>query len=198
MVATLCCRRQVVLLDGEGLAGYDTDAHRELWRFPWDTQQGINVAQPLVLDENRVFISSGYGVGCAMLKVTESRGEWSVNPLWGPRLTMRCKFTSPVAHKGFLYGLDEGILVCLDESGTRQWKGGRYGHGQLLITENLLLILSESGSLVLVEANPEAPHELGRLPVFEHKTWNSPALAGGRAFLRNDREMACYDLREQE
>jgi len=196
MLATLCGRRQVVLLDGEGLAGYDPEAHRELWRFPWETQQGINVAQPLVVDGNRVFISSGYGVGCAMLKVSEERGKWSVTPLWR-NLFMRCKFTSPVAAKGFLYGLDEGILVCLDQdSGTRRWKGGRYGHGQLLLADDLLLILSESGSLVLVEANPEAPRELGRLPVFDHKTWNCPALAGGRAFLRNDREMACYELRE--
>ena len=121
-----------------------------------------------------------------------------MEPVWRNK-KMRCKFTSPVAHRSFLYGLDEGILVCLDqETGEQKWKGGRYGHGQLLLAEDLLVILSEQGNLVLVEATPEGHRELGKFPALEGKTWNPPALAGGKAFVRNDNEMACYDLRAKE
>src|SRR5207245_10093161 len=112
--------------------------------------QGINVAQPVVLGGERVFISTGYEKGCALLKVSEAGGKCSVKELWSNR-AMRCKFTSPVLYQGHLYGLDEGILVCLDaQKGERKWKGGRYGHGQLLIADDLLVILSETpGKLVL-------------------------------------------------
>jgi len=194
MLATLAGVRQILLLDGEGLAGYDAGTGQELWRFPWETNQDINVAQPLVLDGDRVFISSGYGVGCALLEITQRDGKWAVQPVWRKR-TMRCKFTSPVARGGHLYGLDEGILVCLDEkTGERQWRDGRYGHGQLLLSGDLLVILAESGELALVEASPAAYRELGRIAVFESKTWNCPALANGNVYVRNDQDMACYDL----
>jgi outer membrane protein assembly factor BamB len=96
---------------------------------------------------------------------------------------------------GYVYGLDEGILTCIDqEKGERKWIGRRYGHGQLLLSGDLLVIMAETGELALVEASPAGFHELGRIPVFEEKTWNCPALAGGKAYLRNDQEMACFDL----
>ena len=195
MLATLAGRRQVLLLDGEQLGGYDAATASPLWHFPWNTQQGINVAQPLVLDGDRVYISSGYSVGCALVRVAETGGHWSVEPVW-QNTAMHCKFTSPVAYQGFLYGLDEGILVCVDaQTGKRQWKAGRYGHGQLLLTDDLLLILADSGELVLVEATPKGHHELGRIQALEGRTWNMPVLVDGKAYLRNDVEMACYDLR---
>jgi outer membrane protein assembly factor BamB len=198
MLTRLTGRRQILLLDGEILAGYDPETGKELWRFPWPTYQDINVAQPVVLDGDRIFISSGYDHGCAMLRVTKSADKWSVAALWQNK-NMRCKFTSPVAYKGFLYGLDEGILTCVDqETGKRHWRDGRYGHGQLLLAADLLLILSESGKLVLVEATAQGHHELGSIPALEGKTWNNPALAAGRALLRNNEEMACYVLSEPE
>ncbi|HXG12502.1 MAG TPA: PQQ-binding-like beta-propeller repeat protein [Gemmataceae bacterium] len=194
MLATLAGRRQILLFDGEGLGGYDAATGAELWRYPWQTHMGINVAQPVVLDGDRVFISSGYNVGGALLRIREKDGQWSVEPLWKNTL-MRCKFTSPVAREGYLYGLDDGVLVCLDqETGKRAWRGDRYGHGQVLLADDLLLVLSETGELVLVEATPEAYRELGRFAALEGKTWNVPALAGGKVYVRNDREMACYDL----
>ena len=194
MLATLAGVRQILLFDGERLAGYDAGTGEELWHFDWQTNQDINVAQPLVLEGDRVFVTSGYGVGCAMLKLTYSDGRWEVRALWRKR-TLRCKFTSPVALAGYLYGLDEGVLTCIDqEKGERKWIGRRYGHGQLLLSGDLLVIMAETGELALVEANPAAFRELGRITVFEGKTWNCPALAGGKAYLRNDQEMAAYDL----
>jgi outer membrane protein assembly factor BamB len=194
MLATLAGRRQVILLDGESLAGYDAESGQDLWQFPWQTFQNINAAQPLVLTGDRIFISSGYDHGCAMLRIAKSAGTYTVEPLWQNK-NMQCKFASPVSYQGFLYGLDEGILTCVDaETGQRKWKDGRYGHGQLLLVEDLLLILSETGRLVLVPATPDGRRELGNIRALEDKTWNNPALADGKAFLRNSEEMACYDL----
>ena len=195
MLATLLGRRQIVLFDGQGIAGYDDRGAGELWRFPWETNQMINVAQPVVLDDGQVFISSGYGVGSALLRIRQQGSQWSVAPPAWESTKMRCKFTSPVLYQGHLYGLDDGILACLDqESGTRKWKRGRYGHGQILLVEDLLLVLGESGVVALVQASAERYLELGRVSALTGKTWNTPALAGTQLFVRNHREMACYEL----
>jgi outer membrane protein assembly factor BamB len=193
VIANLCGTGQLLVFGGDGLTGYDPKAGRELWHHPWVAMppEGINVAQPLVLDGDRVFISTGYGVGCAMLRIKK---DDKPEVLWQNQL-VRCKFTSPLHRDGYLYGLDEGILTCLDaKTGVRKWKGGRYGHGQILLVGEHILVLSESGDLVLVEATPEHHRELGKFPALEGKTWNPPALSQGFAFVRNDTEMACYEL----
>jgi outer membrane protein assembly factor BamB len=194
MLATLGGKQQILLFDGEGVRGFDASGGGELWHFDWVTQMGMNITQPLVLDGDRVFVTSAYDVGCAMLQVTESAGQWAVKPLWQNKV-MRCKLSSPVAYQGHIYGLDEGILACVDQqTGARKWRDGRYRHGQVLLVNDLLLILSEQGQLAIVEASPTGFHELGKIAVFDDKTWNYHAMAGGKVFLRNHREMACYDL----
>jgi len=197
MLADLAGKRQILLLDGEQIGGYDNADGHSLWQYPWKTNIDINAAQPLVLEGDKVFVSSGYDKGCALLKVSESGGKWSVAAEWGnpPSLALRCKFSSPVARNGFIYGLDEGTLVCLDaKTGKRKWKGSRHGHGQLLLVDDLLVILSETGKLALVEATPEAERKLGSFQAIEGKTWNNFAIADGKAYIRNADEMACYDL----
>jgi outer membrane protein assembly factor BamB len=196
MLATLAGKLQILVLDAECLGGYDPKDGKFLWKFAWPIGNGVNVAQPLVLSEDRVFISSSYDVAAgAMVKVTLKDGEWEAKELW-KNSNMRCKFTSPVFYQGDIYGLDEGILACVDaSSGKRKWRDGRYGHGQILLTGDLILILSETGKLVLVQAAPDAHHELGSIPIFkDDKTWNHLALANGVAYLRNHLEMAAYEL----
>ena len=108
---------------------------------------------------------------------------------------LKNKFTSSVLHNSHLYGLDEDILVCLDaETGERRWKDGRYGYGQVLLANGHLLILCGDGDLALVQALPDRHVELARLPAIKGKTWNHPALAGGKLLVRNAIEMACFDL----
>lgn len=196
MLATLGGKRQILLFDGEGLSGYDpADRGKQLWRYPWPVQERINASQPLVLGGDRVLISSGYGVGSAVLQIKQDGGKWTVEPIWQNR-KMRCKFSSPVLHEDHVYGLDEGILVCLNvKTGERKWRGERYGHGQMLLTDGHLVITSEDGELALVKATPDGYQELTRIQAIEGRTWNLPALADGLALVRNHREMACYDLR---
>jgi outer membrane protein assembly factor BamB len=91
--------------------------------------------------------------------------------------------------------LDDGILACLDlATGDRKWKDGRYGHGQVLLADDVLLVQTEPGPVALVEANPSEYRELARLGALSSKTWNTPALAGDLLLVRNDQEAVCYRL----
>ncbi len=111
---------------------------------------------------------------------------------------MKNRQSSSVLHDGFIYGLDEGILACLDAAtGELKWKGGRYGHGQLLLAGDHLVVITEDGELVLVAASPERLQEVARVPALEGDTWNVPAFADGILLVRNTEEMAAFDLRVQ-
>ena len=117
------------------------------------------------------------------------------HPVWENK-RMKNKFNGSVLEKGHLYGLDEGILTCLDvETGERKWKGGRYGYGQILLAGGNIIVLTEKGDLVLVEATPDDHRELVRFSAIQGKTWNYPAITDGRLLVRNTTEMACFDLR---
>ena len=125
---------------------------------------------------------------------TYVEGGVQVEELWESR-RLKSKFASMVHHEGTVYGLDDGVLVALDpETGERLWKRGRYGHGQLILVGGLLLIQTEKGDVVLVEATPIEHRELSRLAALTDKTWNPPALAGRYLLVRNAREAACYEL----
>jgi outer membrane protein assembly factor BamB len=108
---------------------------------------------------------------------------------------MKNKFNSSVNYNGYVYGLDEGILTCLDvNTGDRKWKGGRYGYGQVLVASGNLIVTSDSGDLALVKASPDAYTEVARFSALQGKTWNIPAIADGRLLVRNANEMAAYDI----
>ena len=130
-----------------------------------------------------------------MVKVSRSAGgTWRADLVWETR-QLKAKFTQVVAHRGFLYGLDEGVLVCLDpKDGERRWKSGRYGHGQVLLVDDLLLVQAEDGEVVLVEPGPERHVELARFQAVEGRAWATPALVGDLLLVRGDVEAACYRL----
>ena len=90
---------------------------------------------------------------------------------------------------------DAGILVCVDlTEGKPCWKDGRFGHAQLVLIGHLFLVLAENGELVLLDLTPEHLKELGRLTLFERRTWNVPSVAGNRLFARNYSEAVCIEL----
>ena len=78
---------------------------------------------------------------------------------------MKNKFNSSVLHEGYVYGLDEGILTCLDvNTGARKWKGGRYGYGQVILASGHLIVMSDAGELALVKLRPRNTPRLPALP----------------------------------
>ncbi len=123
-------------------------------------------------------------------------GDWSVTALWAQRRSLRTKLTTAVVRDGYAFGLSDGMLECVALSaGKRVWKEGRFGHGQLLLVGAHLLVLSEEGELLLVEASAEGEGELlASFPVLEGNTWNTFALVGDLVLLRNGREAAAVRL----
>lgn len=187
--------RQVLVFDGGGISGYDAQGKGELWRHPWPVQQGINVAQPVVIDNQHVFISSAYGVGCALLKVRLQDGKWTVHEVW-KNTNLKCKFTSPVRSGPNIIGLDEGVLTAVHwMSGQRQWRSQRLGHGQVLLVGQHVLVQAEDGRLVVVPVSGAARGQAEIKALTKGgKTWNNPAFGNGRVYLRNHEEMVCYEL----
>jgi outer membrane protein assembly factor BamB len=194
MLVTLAGKRQILIVSARRLIGLAIEDGTLLWDYPWVTEHGINSTQPIVLGENRFFISAGYGHGCAMIEVVSSNERFSAKPVW-ENTKMKNKFTSSILENGYIYGLDEAILACIQaDTGELKWKGGRYGYGQVLLADGHLIVLSESGELALVKATPDGYQELARFQAIEGKTWNHPAIAGGRLLVRNANQMACFDL----
>jgi outer membrane protein assembly factor BamB len=194
MLMTLAGRRQVVLATAARIVSLTPEDGKLLWEYPWVTMQGINSAQPIATDANHVFVSAGYDHGSVLLEIEEAGGGLSAKAVWENR-NLKNRFNSSVLHDHYIYGFDEGIFACIDaRTGERKWKGGRYGYGQALLAGDHILVLTESGEVVLLEATPEAHREVARFSAIEGKTWNHPAIAGGILLVRNAREMAAFRL----
>ena len=194
MLATLGGVRQIVVVTAERAAGLRPDDGTLLWEFAWTVPIVPNIAQPLVVGDARLFLSAGYGKGAALVELTPDGDRFTAATVWETN-RMKNKFSSSVLIDGYIYGLDESILACIDAAtGELMWKGGRYGYGQLLAAGDHLLVLTERGDLVLVRATPDAHKEVAGFRAIEGKTWNVPAMAGGRILVRNTRQMAAFDL----
>lgn len=195
MVVSLAGERQILTVTAERAVGLRIDDGALLWDYAWVTPTVPSMSQPIVLGGDRVFLSAGYGHGAAAVEVSRAGDGFAAREIWRND-RMKNNFSSSVLHGGYVYGLDESILACIDAAtGVRQWKGGRYGHGQLLLAGDHLIVLTERGDLALVRATPDGHQEVARSSAITGKTWNVPALAEGRLLVRNARQMAAFDLR---
>lgn len=186
-------REQWVTLSGGSVNGIAADDGTLLWSQAWP-QPTEETVQPKLLSGDRVLVSSGYGVGAKMYRLHASDHGIDVETLW-ESIRLKAKFSDFVIHGDHVYGLDDGILTAVSlADGSRSWKRGRYGHGQLLLVGNLLLIQAADGSVALVAARPDEYIEHGRVDVLHGKTWNHPALSGSLFLVRNDREAVLLEL----
>jgi outer membrane protein assembly factor BamB len=191
--------RQVLLHTSQGVTGHHIDDGKVLWSFPWTNVEQVNVSQPVPIpgSDGEFLVCTGYGRGSARFRVTRVGDDsWTAAPVWENRKpVMQAKFTTPVFYNGFVYGLDNGILACLEPAtGKRRWIDGRYEHGQILLAGNKLIVQMERGKLALVSPSPDGLVELARIHSMDGKTWNNPVLAGRYLLVRNDREAVCYEL----
>ncbi|MCC7421344.1 MAG: PQQ-binding-like beta-propeller repeat protein, partial [Planctomycetaceae bacterium] len=193
--------RQILIFDGAECAGYDPETGKKLWAKAWVNNQAINVAQPIPVGERSIIVSSGYAAGAMRFDVTRNGEEWTTTERWTLKNQFKLKFNDAVLRNGFLYGLDEGILACLDvETGKRTWREGRYRYGEIVVvageppTHDLIVVLTENGECVLVKASGEKPEELGRFKAVTGTCWNHPVVNRGRLYVRSEQEMACYEI----
>ncbi len=188
---------QILTFTGAGVAGHDPGTGAKLWEHPWRGGHP-HVADPRVVDPERgeVLVTSGYGTGAHLIEVAPGAdGKWSVTEVVWRSMRLKSKFANVILRGPVAYGLDDGRLVCLDlKEGTRRWDGERYGHGQLLLVGEFLLVTAENGNVVLVDAAPDVFRERTRFSAVTGKTWNPAAMAGDVLIVRNDREAAAFRL----
>ena len=194
MLVTLGGVRQVIVVTAERIAGLNPKNGETLWDYPWRVSMVPSIAQPLIVNDTQIFLSASYGKGSALLELTPDGERFTASIVWETN-RMKNKFSSSVLVDGYIYGLDDAILACIDAAtGALMWKGGRYGYGQLLAADDHLVVLTEQGDLVLVRATPESHQEVAGFRAINGKTWNVPAMSKGLLLVRNSREMAAFDL----
>jgi outer membrane protein assembly factor BamB len=187
-------RRQIVSMTGTQIVGLDPTDGALIWRLPWKTQYDVNAATPIHIEPDLVFVSSGYGVGGALLRIRQTGAKAELNEVWRTR-GLKNQFSSSVLVDGHLYGFDDSIFKSLRVAdGGENWKARGFGHGSLIFADGRLIVLGERGKLSLVEATPEAFREIASTQLFSAKAWTPPSLADGRLYVRNEREMMALDL----
>jgi outer membrane protein assembly factor BamB len=191
---TINGQRQIVMHDVRALFAVEPADGRLLWEHPNAGEAAVPMLQPHLVGDSDLVL--GWGNGVIRLNLLREGDNWSATPVWESN-RLKPGFNEFAIHQNHIYGLDDGILCCIDlQTGKRLWKAGRYGFGQLLLLRDMsrLLIVTETGDIVLATANPEKHEELGRFKAIDGKCWNHPLLAHGRLYVRNAEEMACFQL----
>jgi len=162
-----------------------------VWNFPWKTDYDINAADPIISD-GRLFISSGYDHGCALLDISQAKPS----VVWQNK-SLRNKFNNAVLWKGHLYSADEGgSLKCVAwDTGKVKWTDDSFGTGGLIIADGKIIGLSEKGELIVADATPDGFKPISRAQVLGGKCWTIPVLANGRIYCRNAKgDLVCLDV----
>ncbi len=177
-----------------GLQFLNCESGQTIWNYEAPVNN-YRALQPLVIG-NSIVIATSLGEGMQRITVHYADGKWDIREDWKSK-AIKPDFNDFVYHQGALYGFDANIFGAMDfENGSRLWKKGRYGNGQVLLLgdSGQLLVIAESGELVLLKADKERLVEVGKFAAIEGKTWNHAILVGNRIYVRNAAEAACYEL----
>lgn len=186
--------RQAIFFTGGSVAALAPADGRVLWRVPWETSYDVNAATPLFVAPDKLFVSSGYDTGAALFRLRNEGRQVGVQQVWKSR-AIKNQFSSSVLAGEYIYGFDNGTFKCVKaETGEERWKERGLGHGSVILADGLLVVLSESGKLVLVDATPEDYHERASFQALSGRCWSGPSLAGGKLYLRNAEVMEAFDL----
>ena len=196
ITATLNGAQRVLILKADSLVALDTATGTEAARFDWKTSHKVNAASPLLVG-SRVVVSSGYSHGAGAFDF----GGGKPSQAWFTK-AMHSHFNSPVAHGGFVFGMDgeagsrRAALVCLDlTSGDEKWRAKEVRNGSLILAGDKLVIVTEAGDLVVAAASGAGYTELARKKVLSGRCWVQPALSGGKVFCKNNSgELVALDL----
>ena len=183
-------QRQVAVFGGTGVAGLDFKDGKVLWKHPWKTSYDISAATPVRVGSEKLFISTGYDTGGALIDLATGKPE----EVWKNR-ELRNHFATSIAYDGYLYGFDESTLKCIDpKDGSRVWRQRGFGKGTLIVAGGYLVVLGDKGKLALAAATPTGYKEAAEVQVLGGRCWVVPSVAGSRLFVRDDQEIVCLDL----
>jgi len=179
------------------IAGLNPKDGKTLWEKPWKIfLNNAQIAQPIALSKNTFLLAAGYGKGAECWNISRlTNGKYLIETNWKSK-NLKAKFSNPVLKNGYLYGLSENLLVCLEaKTGELKWRGNKYGYGRILVSKDKLLILGNTGVLSIVEATPDQFKEVfSEQLLSDVRCWNGPALVSGYLVAMNGEELACFDL----
>jgi outer membrane protein assembly factor BamB len=188
-------QRQAVFFTAKQLISVDPASGQVLWTYPWKTSYDVNAATPIFIPPSRLFVSSGYDTGAALLELRPGGRGLKAEQVWKSR-GLKNQFSSSVRVGPAIYGFDNKTLKAVDlATGEDLWRERGFDHGSLIYADGHLVILSERGRLALVEASATAFQEKGAVQIFEGKCWTAPSLAGGSLYLRDEKELVSLDLK---
>ncbi|MCP3961912.1 MAG: PQQ-binding-like beta-propeller repeat protein [bacterium] len=185
--------RRYLYIAGGQLRAIDHDGN-EVFSHPFQAFESHGM--PIYVAPDRFFASGvgGDNQGAVMVRVTGSGEEAKVEELWKAPF-MRNHFSSSLYHGGHIYGFDNSTFKCISaETGEQKWAKRGLGKGSLIYADGNLVVLSDRGKLLLVEATSEAYNEKGSVQALGGKCWTAPTLAGGKLYLRSHTEMVSYDV----
>ena len=188
--------RQAIFFTGQRALGVDVSNGRLLWSYAQVSNGTANIATPIVRG-NRVFLSSDYGTGAALLELVAGDGAIKAREVYFTR-DMRNHHASSVLVGEYLYGFSSAILTAMRfDSGQVAWRDRSVGKGSLVFADDRLYLFSENGVVGLAEAAPDAYREHGRfqLSTGQLPTWSHPVVSGGKLFLRDQDAIYAYDVR---
>jgi outer membrane protein assembly factor BamB len=191
-IATLNGKKQYIVFAGTAVMGVDAASGTQLWSHKWVTRFDVNAAMPLVIGTS-VFITSGYGTGCALVSV----GAGGASQTYTTK-DMQSHFNTPVLFNGKIYGTtDPGDLVCIDpQSGKALWRHPGFEKGGVVAADGVIIALSgNTGDLVMAVMKPDAYQELGRIKPLAGQSWTAPILADKKLYVRNKQALVCLDLK---
>jgi outer membrane protein assembly factor BamB len=183
---------QILFLTGSNLFAVGAAQGKLLWKYSWPTYDFVNVATPILIPPDRVFISSGYDQGAALLQIGKNKdGSMSVKEVWRNR-EMKNHFNNSLYFDGAFYGFDNAILKAVDAAtGQTLWREKGFGTGSLILVGSYLVILSDSGEISCAKAEKKSFKIEKRQKILQGKTWTPPSVANGFIFLRNHEEAIC-------
>ncbi len=189
-------KKSIALSGEEGIFAVETQTGKQIWYHPWKTENEVIAADPLFIDENTLFVSSGYNKGCGLLKISGN----TVSEVWTNK-NIRNKMNGSVLWKENIYGVDEGgKLVCIDvNTGNMRWSQEGFGQGCLGIADGKLLVMAEKGNLVVAEPSTQGYKVISQAKVLDGKCWTVPVLANGRIYVRNSKgDLLCLDVKKND
>ena len=188
---------QVIFFTENRTMAVDPRDGRLLWSHNKAANGTANVATPIVRG-TRVFVSSDYGTGAALLEVRAAGNIATANEIYFTR-DMRNHHASSVLVGDHLYGFSSSILTALKfDTGAMAWRDRSVGKGSLAVADNRLYIYSEDGVVGLADASPDAYRERGRFTLPQQSgmpTWSHPIISGGLLVIRDQEAVYAYNVR---
>jgi outer membrane protein assembly factor BamB len=188
--------RQIIVFTGDGVVGLRANDGSLLWKYDKVSNRTANIATPIFRD-GFVFVSSAYGTGCALLKLTAEAGTVKASEVYFSK-EMQNHYSTSVLVEGSVYGFSNAILTAINmQTGQVEWRDRSVGKGSLTYADGNLYLLGEDGVVGLAEANPAGYKEKSRfdIPRGEHPTWTPPVISAGKLYLREQDNLYCYDIK---